>query len=105
MFIFQHLFSDLDILKETQISTKFMSVNCTPFKGKRGNCKVQPRIHHERPRVREDVYLYSFFGWVVRVTPWLLYLWERYPVSIVQEAGWDSWPVWTGQEDLTPTGI
>jgi len=27
------------------------------------------------------------------------------PVPIVQEAGWASGPVWTGVENLTPTGI
>jgi len=27
------------------------------------------------------------------------------PVPIVQEAGWASGPVWTGAEDLTPTGF
>jgi hypothetical protein len=26
------------------------------------------------------------------------------PVSIVQEAGWASGPVWTGAENLAPTG-
>ena len=27
------------------------------------------------------------------------------PVPIVQEAGWAPGPVWTGVENLTPTGI
>ena len=27
------------------------------------------------------------------------------PVHIVQEAGWASGPVWTGAENLVPTGI
>jgi len=27
------------------------------------------------------------------------------PVPIVQEAGWDPEPVWTGAENLAPTGI
>jgi hypothetical protein len=27
------------------------------------------------------------------------------PVSIVQEAGWASGPIWTGTENLAPTGI
>jgi len=27
------------------------------------------------------------------------------PVSIVQEAGWAPGPVWTGAENLVPTGI
>jgi len=27
------------------------------------------------------------------------------PVPIVQEAGWAPGPVWTGEENLAPTGI
>jgi hypothetical protein len=27
------------------------------------------------------------------------------PVPIVQEAGWASGPVWTGSENLAPTGV
>ena len=30
---------------------------------------------------------------------------ERDPVPLVQEAGWAAGPVWTGDENLTPTGI
>ena len=30
---------------------------------------------------------------------------ERDPVPIVQEVGWVLGPVWTGVENLTPTGI
>jgi hypothetical protein len=32
-------------------------------------------------------------------------LWEREPVAIVQEAGWAPKPVWTGAENLAPSGI
>jgi len=57
------------------------------------------------------VYLYTFFnlsarwGWVVNAMPWMLYLWEKDLVLIVQEAGWAPSPVWMGAEDLVPTGI
>ena len=27
------------------------------------------------------------------------------PLPIVQEAGWAPWPVWSGSENLAPTGI
>jgi hypothetical protein len=27
------------------------------------------------------------------------------PIPIVREAVWASWPVWTGAENLAPTGI
>ena len=44
-------------------------------------------------------------GWVVNATPRPLYPQERDPVPIVQEAGWAPGPVWTGAENLAPTGI
>ena len=37
-------------------------------------------------------------GWVVNVTPRLIYPWETAPLPIVQAAGWASGPVWTGAE-------
>jgi hypothetical protein len=43
--------------------------------------------------------------WVVNTTPYLLYPLERYPVSILQEAGWASGPVWMGRENINPTGV
>ena len=44
-------------------------------------------------------------GWGVSVTPPPLFTpWED-PVPIVQEAGWTPGPVWTGAENLVPTGI
>ena len=42
------------------------------------------------------------WGWVVNVTPRPLYPRERYPVPIVQEAGWAPGPVWTDAENLAP---
>jgi hypothetical protein len=42
---------------------------------------------------------------VVNATPQAIYARERDPVPIVQEAGWAPGPVWTGGENLTPTGI
>jgi hypothetical protein len=44
-------------------------------------------------------------GWVVNATPRPLYPRERDPVPIVQEDGWAPGPVWTGAENLAPTGI
>jgi hypothetical protein len=43
--------------------------------------------------------------WGVGVTPRPLFTPEKDPVPIVQEAGWDPGPVWTGAESLAPTGI
>ena len=44
-------------------------------------------------------------GWVVNATPRPLYPRERDPVPIVQGTGWALGPVWTGAENLAPTGI
>ena len=44
-------------------------------------------------------------GWGVSVTPRLLFTPAKDLVPIVQEAGWAPGPVWTGAENLAPTGI
>jgi hypothetical protein len=44
-------------------------------------------------------------GWGISVTPQPLFTPGKDPVPIVQEAGWAPGPVWTGAENLTPTGI
>jgi hypothetical protein len=45
-------------------------------------------------------------GCVVNATARPLYLRERDPVHILQEAGWAPGPVWTGAENLAPlTGL
>ena len=44
-------------------------------------------------------------GWGVSVTPRPLFTARKDPVPIVQEAGWAPGPVWTGAENLAPTGI
>jgi len=42
---------------------------------------------------------------VVSVTHWPLFTPGKDPVSILQKAGWAPGSVWTGAENLTPTGI
>jgi len=42
---------------------------------------------------------------VVNATPRPLYPGEKDPVPIVHESGWAPGPVWTGAENLAPTGI
>jgi hypothetical protein len=44
-------------------------------------------------------------GCGVSVMPWPLSTPGKDPVPIVQEAGWAPGPVWTGAENLSPTGI
>ena len=43
--------------------------------------------------------------WEVSVTPRPLFTPGKDPVPIVQETGWTPGPVWTGAENLAPTGI
>ena len=43
--------------------------------------------------------------WVVSVTHRPLFIPGKETVTIVQEAGWAPGPVWTGAENLDPTGI
>ena len=44
-------------------------------------------------------------GLGVSVTPRPLFTPGKGPVPIVQEAGWALGPVWTGEENFSPTGI
>ena len=44
-------------------------------------------------------------GWGVSITPRPLFTPGIDPVPIVQENGWAPGPVWTGAENLAPTGI
>jgi hypothetical protein len=44
-------------------------------------------------------------GWVVKATPRPLYPRQREPVPILYEVRWAPGPVWTGGENLAPTGI
>jgi len=44
-------------------------------------------------------------GWGISITPRPLFTPGKDPVPIVQEAGWAPGPVWTGAENLDPTGI
>ena len=55
--------------------------------------------------VEVQLYLGAKWGWVVNVTPRPLYSREKDPVPIVHEDGWVPGPVWTGAENLAPTGI
>jgi len=68
------------------------SDTCSVVKVEKG--KLHPRTVHEG---QEGEYMYrstlslasALDGvWVINTTSWLLFLWERYPVLIVQEAGW-----------------
>jgi hypothetical protein len=43
--------------------------------------------------------------WVLNATPRPLYLRERDPIPIIQEAVWATGPVWRREENLAPTGI
>jgi hypothetical protein len=82
--------------------------NATPSKSK---VKASSPLNRQRqPRRGVQVWLYSSFnlgarcgGWSTprpgRFTP------RKYPVSILEEAGWAAGPVWTGVENLALTRI
>lgn len=79
-----------------------------PYDVKKG--KVHHRTWHESPEQRVQAQLYFFFNlgptqrWVVNATPRSFFPWGRDPVRVVQEAVWASEPIWTGEENLSPTG-
>ena len=82
-----------------------------PFKIKSGKGKVRPRTGHEgsdgEKRYSSTLSLTSVLdrGWMVNATLRPLYAREWDLVPIMWEAGWISGPVWTGVENLAPTGI
>jgi hypothetical protein len=73
--------------------------------------RFHPFIGHEGPsgeyRYSSTLFLTSALegGWGVSVTPRPQLTPGKDPIHIVQEAGWASGPVWTGAENLGPTGI
>ena len=69
-----------------------LCTGCTAHRGSRGIA-----LHFHGHGTRR--------GWGVSVTPWLLFTPGKDPVPTVQEAGWAPRPVWTGAENLAPTGI
>ena len=80
-------------------------------KGKgKGKGKVHPRTGHEGPqgeqRYSSTLSLTSALDGVgANATPRPLYPRERDPLPILQEAGQVPGPVWTGAENLAPTGV
>jgi hypothetical protein len=72
--------------------------------------KVHPITDHQGPREREEVQLYSFSTSALEGGEWLAprpgcFNPGKYPVPIIQEAGWTPGPVWTCAKNLTPAGI
>ena len=68
---------------------------CTGRTAYRGSRGIALPFHHHGTRR----------GWWVSLTPRPLFTPWKDPVPIVQEAGWDPGPVWTGAKNLVPTGI
>jgi hypothetical protein len=74
--------------------------------------RLYPFYRPRSPLGRVGLELYSVYldpgtgkGWGVSATPRPLSIYGKEPVPIVQEAGWAPGPVWTGAENLVPTGI
>ena len=68
---------------------------CTGRTARRGSRSIALPFHDHGTRR----------GRGVSVAPRLLFTPGKNPVPIVQEAGWAPGPVWTGAENLAPTGI
>ena len=79
-------------VKCTLVQALRLCTGCTAHRGSRGI--ALPFLDHGTRR-----------GWGVSVTPRPLFTPGKDPVPIVQEAGWSPGPVWTGAENLAPTGI
>jgi hypothetical protein len=93
--------------RKVYVKTKEITDICRLVKGKG---KVHPITGHEGPEVG---YRYSSTLSLTLALDWggwsmprpSCFSPEKDTVSIVQEAGWTPGLVWTGVENLTPTGI
>jgi len=85
-------FQNMIKIKCTFVQTLGLFTGCTAHKGNRGIALLF--LDHSTRR-----------GWGVRVTPLPFFTPGKDPVTIVQEAEWAPRPVWTGTENLAPTGI
>jgi hypothetical protein len=90
--LFRNMKHKLKKLKCTLVQTLRLCTGHTTHRGSRG---IALPFHDHGTRR----------GWGVSVTPQPLFTPQKDPVPIVQEAGWAPWPVWTGAENLAPTGI
>ena len=79
-------------VKCTLVQALRLSTGSTAYRGSRGIALLF--LDHGTRR-----------GWGVSVTPRPLLTPGKDPVPVVQEAGWAPGPVWTGAENLAPTGI
>jgi hypothetical protein len=79
-------------VKVTLVQALRLCTGCTAHRGSRGIALP----FHDRSTRR---------GWGVSVTPRPLFTPGKDPVPIVQEAGWAPGNVWTGVENIAPTGI
>ena len=76
----------------------------------KGKGKGSPYNRPLRPRGGVEVQLYPFMTWPTRWGGWSAprpghFNPEKDPVPIVQEAGWAAGPIWTGAENIAPTGF
>jgi len=79
-------------VKVTLVQALRFCTGCTAHRRSRGIAL----LFHDNGTSRE---------WGVSVTPRPLFTLGKDRVPIVQEAGWAPGPVWTGAENLAPTGI
>jgi len=81
-----------DKVKFTLVQALRLCTGCTAHRGSRDIALLF--LDHSTRR-----------GWGVSITLRMLFTPGKDPVPIVQETGWAPGPVWTGAENLAPTGI
>ena len=83
---------------------KKVKVKCTLVEGLR-LCNVRTAYRGSRDIALPFLDHGTRREWGVSVTTRPLFTLGKDPVPFVQEAGWAPGPVWTGAENLSPTGI
>ena len=90
--VYLHLFKEMFVSWCTLVQALRLCTGRTDHRGSRGIAL----LFHDHGTRR---------GWGVSVTPRPLFTPGKDPAPIVQEAGWAPGPVWTGAENLAPTGF
>ena len=96
IYLYKNIFATQGIVRKKVKCTPVQAMKlCTDRTAHRGSRGIAVHFHDHGTRR----------GWGVSVTPRPLFTPGKDPLPVVQEAGWAPGPVWTGAENLAPTGI